>query len=62
MEDNDNEYHLEISGHGAFRTSNRIIIELPTPALARTCCRYFQEITSSNKRPPRIWNNQFIFA
>src|SRR5205085_10044896 len=29
MEDNDDEYHLEISARGASRTANRIIVEIP---------------------------------
>jgi hypothetical protein len=29
MEDNDDEYHLEISARGAKRTANRIIVEIP---------------------------------
>src|SRR6266478_4268140 len=29
MEDNDDEYHLEISARGAPRTANRIVVEIP---------------------------------
>jgi hypothetical protein len=32
MEKNDNEYHLEISAHGAGQTANRIIVEIPPDA------------------------------
>jgi len=37
MEDNDDEYHLEISARGASRTANRIVAEIPPdPAYAAT--------------------------
>jgi hypothetical protein len=37
MEDNDDEYHLEISARGATRTANRIVAEIPPdPAYAGT--------------------------
>jgi hypothetical protein len=37
MEDNDDEYHLEISARGASRTANRIVAEIPPdPAYAGT--------------------------
>jgi hypothetical protein len=37
MEDNDDEYHLEISARGASKTANRIVVEIPPdPAYTNT--------------------------
>jgi len=37
MQDNDNDYHVEMSGHGSGQKANRIVVEIPAdPAYAKT--------------------------